>query len=53
MTHDKIGDARMANELIADLFVSLDDFAAGVEVGPYFGYAGPELDGWREVPRTL
>jgi dihydrofolate reductase len=33
-------------ELIADLFLSLDGFAAGVDVGPFFGYGGPELDGW-------
>jgi dihydrofolate reductase len=33
-------------ELTADLFLSLDGFAAGVDVGPFFGYGGPELDGW-------
>jgi dihydrofolate reductase len=33
-------------ELTADLFVSLDGFALGVGAGPYFGYSGPELDGW-------
>jgi dihydrofolate reductase len=33
-------------ELTADLFVSLDGFASGVDVGPYFGYGGPELDKW-------
>jgi dihydrofolate reductase len=33
-------------ELTADLFVSLDGFALGIDVGPYFGYAGPELDSW-------
>jgi dihydrofolate reductase len=33
-------------ELTADLFVSLDGFAAGVDVGPFFGYSGPELEGW-------
>jgi dihydrofolate reductase len=33
-------------ELTADLFVSLDGFAAGVDVGPFFGYGGPELDRW-------
>ncbi|GAA2464697.1 dihydrofolate reductase family protein [Winogradskya humida] len=40
-------------ELIADLFVSIDGFARGVEVGPYFGYGGDELDAWitREVGR--
>lgn len=32
-------------ELVADLFVTLDGFAAGVNVGPFFGYGGPELDG--------
>jgi dihydrofolate reductase len=38
-------DARMA-ELTADLFVSLDGFAAGIDAGPFFGYSGPELDSW-------
>jgi hypothetical protein len=33
-------------ELTADLFISLDGFACAVEVGPYFGYGGPELDEW-------
>ncbi|MBE3014920.1 dihydrofolate reductase family protein [Microbispora sp. NEAU-D428] len=33
-------------ELIADLFVSLDGFAAGVDVGAFFGYPGPGLDAW-------
>jgi dihydrofolate reductase len=33
-------------ELIADLFVSLDGFAAAVDAGPYFGYSGPELESW-------
>ncbi|MEU6432553.1 dihydrofolate reductase family protein [Microbispora sp. NPDC046973] len=33
-------------ELIADLFVSVDGFAAGVDVGPFFGYSGPDLDAW-------
>ena len=33
-------------ELTADLFLSLDGFAAGVDAGPFFGYGGPELDGW-------
>src|SRR6266516_4859960 len=33
-------------ELTADLFVSLDGFARGIDVGPYFGYGGPELDEW-------
>jgi len=32
--------------LTADLFLSLDGFALGEDVGPYFGYGGPELDGW-------
>src|ERR1039457_4785838 len=34
------------SELIADLFVSLDACASAVDVGPYFGYGGPELDQW-------
>jgi dihydrofolate reductase len=33
-------------ELTADLFVSLDGFAAGVDTGPFFDYGGPELDAW-------
>jgi dihydrofolate reductase len=33
-------------ELIADLFVTLDGFAAGVDVGPFFGYSGPDLESW-------
>jgi dihydrofolate reductase len=33
-------------ELTADLFVTLDGFASGIDVGPYFGYSGPELDSW-------
>jgi len=33
-------------ELIADLFVTLDGFAAGVDAGPFFGYSGPELGSW-------
>jgi dihydrofolate reductase len=33
-------------EIIADLFVTLDGFAAGVDAGPYFDYGGPELDAW-------
>jgi dihydrofolate reductase len=34
------------SELTADLFVSLDGFAAGAGQGPFFGYDGPELDRW-------
>src|SRR5690349_7241039 len=33
-------------ELTADLFVSLDGFAAGVDVGAFFGCSGPGLDAW-------
>jgi dihydrofolate reductase len=33
-------------ELLADLFLSLDGFAGGEDMGPYFGYGGPELDRW-------
>jgi hypothetical protein len=33
-------------ELTVDLFISLDGFAAGVDVGPFFGYDGPELGDW-------
>ena len=33
-------------ELIADLFISLDGFASGVDQPAYFGYFGQELGGW-------
>ena len=33
-------------ELTADLFVSADGYALGENTGPYFGYGGPELQGW-------
>jgi dihydrofolate reductase len=33
-------------ELTADLFVTLDGFAAAEDAGPFFGYSGPELDRW-------
>ena len=33
-------------ELIADMFVSLDGFASGVNQPSYFGYFGQELGGW-------
>lgn len=33
-------------DLTADLFVSLDGFARGENVGPFFGYAGPDLNAW-------
>jgi dihydrofolate reductase len=39
-------------ELTADLFVSLDGFAAGVDAGPFFGYGGPELDRWVRDAQT-
>jgi hypothetical protein len=40
-------------ELIADLFLTLDGFASGVGVGPYFGYFGPGLESWvRRAPPT-
>ena len=32
--------------LTADLFISLDGFRRAVDVGPYFGYGGPELTEW-------
>ncbi|MDR2987611.1 MAG: dihydrofolate reductase family protein [Nocardiopsaceae bacterium] len=31
-------------ELIADIFLSLDGYAAGENVGPFFDLGGPELD---------
>ena len=33
-------------ELTADLFISLDGFASGVDQPPYFGYFGPDLESW-------
>lgn len=33
-------------ELTADLFVSLDGFGRGENVGPFFGYVGPGLSAW-------
>jgi hypothetical protein len=33
-------------ELTADLFISLDGFASGVDRPPYFGYFGPDLESW-------
>lgn len=33
-------------ELTADLFISLDGFASGVNQPPYFGYFGQELGSW-------
>jgi dihydrofolate reductase len=36
-------------ELTADLFVSADGYALGENAGPYFGYGGPDLDGWIEA----
>ncbi len=33
-------------ELTADLFITLDGFASGVDEGPYFGYFGRELESW-------
>ena len=33
-------------ELTADLFISLDGFASGVNQGPYFGYFGKNLGDW-------
>ena len=44
-------------ELTADLFVSIDGAAVASDVGPYFGYGGPELDAWIEAeldrPQTI
>ncbi len=33
-------------ELTADLFISLDGFARGVDQPAFFGYLGPELGSW-------
>ena len=33
-------------ELTADLFISLDGFACGVNQPAYFGYYGPDLERW-------
>lgn len=37
---------RPMRELTADLFISLDGFASGVNQPPYFGYFGRELADW-------
>lgn len=34
------------SELVADLFTTLDGFAAGEGAGPFFGYPGHDLDHW-------
>jgi hypothetical protein len=36
----------MTSQLTADLFISLDGFASGVDQPPFFGYFGPELGTW-------
>lgn len=33
-------------ELTADLFISLDGFASGVNEPPFFGYFGEDLSAW-------
>lgn len=33
-------------DLIADLFISLDGFAGGIDQEAYFGYEGPDLMSW-------
>ncbi|HKS83197.1 MAG TPA: dihydrofolate reductase family protein [Candidatus Acidoferrales bacterium] len=33
-------------ELFADLFISLDGFASGINEAAYFGYFGPDLGRW-------
>jgi dihydrofolate reductase len=33
-------------ELCADLFISLDGYASGVDEAAYFGYFGPDLGNW-------
>jgi dihydrofolate reductase len=33
-------------EVTADLFISLDGFASGLDQPPYFGYFGPGLASW-------
>lgn len=35
-------------ELLADLFITVDGYAAGRESPAFFGYSGPELFGWIE-----
>jgi dihydrofolate reductase len=41
------GEAKV-RDLVADLFVSLDGFAAGANEAPFFGYFGEELGAWIE-----
>jgi len=44
-------------ELIADLFITVDGYAAGRQAPAFFGYPGPELDGWIDeqlaTPHTM
>ena len=44
-------------QLTADLFISLDGFASGVDEGPFFGYSGEQLGKWvtehLQQPQTL
>ena len=44
-------------ELTADLFISLDGFASGVNEPPFFGYFGDDLSAWikenLDKPQTL
>ena len=37
------------NRLTADLFITLDGFAASEDCGPFFGYSGPDLETWVAV----
>lgn len=43
--------------LIADLFITVDGYAAGRQVPAFFGFPGPELDGWIDeqlaTPHTM
>jgi hypothetical protein len=34
------------SELIADLFISVDGCARGSRSPAFFGFGGPDLDGW-------
>ncbi len=49
--------AAKVRELVADLFVSLDGFAAGANEAPFFGYFGDELGAWIQqelaLPQTI
>jgi dihydrofolate reductase len=45
---DAVSRRAKVRDLVADLFISLDGFASGVNEEPFFGYFGAELGAWIE-----